>query len=259
MVVIAASSRADQLDAALRRPGRLDTEVEIGVPSPAQRLDIFRYCFGAAGLLSALGACQDGTGLGAAWPESGSTRKSWLTAVWEERNDMAAYFDFKSCPGRVERSCHAECSMHPPVQACLTPTISCGGRVLTARMKHSLSPAEEASIAAAAHGFVGADVVALTRVAGLHCLRRFTARTGAKGPLQVRSNAPAGPGWTCIRHISPACQPCRGSPRLTRCGSRNTRPGMMVPKYTGLCCKADFNPITVAGLAAMRHSACHPV
>ena len=50
VVVIAASSRADQLDAALRRPGRLDTEVEIGVPSPAQRLDIFRYCFGAAGL-----------------------------------------------------------------------------------------------------------------------------------------------------------------------------------------------------------------
>ena len=42
VVIIAASSRADQLDSALRRPGRLDTEVEIGVPSPAQRLDIFR-------------------------------------------------------------------------------------------------------------------------------------------------------------------------------------------------------------------------
>ena len=58
-------------------------------------------------------------------------------------------------------------------------------------MKHSLSAAEEASFAAAAHGFVGADLVALTRVAGLNCLRRFAAETTAKSPLQVWYSAHA--------------------------------------------------------------------
>lgn len=42
VVVIAATNRRDALDAALRRPGRFDRELHIGVPSPAQRLEIFR-------------------------------------------------------------------------------------------------------------------------------------------------------------------------------------------------------------------------
>ncbi|OVA04284.1 AAA+ ATPase domain [Macleaya cordata] len=41
ILVIAASNRPDTIDPALRRPGRLDREIEIGrVPSPKQRLDI---------------------------------------------------------------------------------------------------------------------------------------------------------------------------------------------------------------------------
>ncbi|RZC82958.1 hypothetical protein C5167_045741 [Papaver somniferum] len=40
VLVIAASNRPDTIDPALRRPGRLDREIEIGVPSPKQRLDI---------------------------------------------------------------------------------------------------------------------------------------------------------------------------------------------------------------------------
>lgn len=37
IVVIAATNRPDSIDPALRRPGRLDREIEIGVPSPKQR------------------------------------------------------------------------------------------------------------------------------------------------------------------------------------------------------------------------------
>ncbi|XP_075638574.1 calmodulin-interacting protein 111 isoform X3 [Castanea sativa] len=40
LIVIAATNRPDSIEPALRRPGRLDREIEIGVPSPKQRLDI---------------------------------------------------------------------------------------------------------------------------------------------------------------------------------------------------------------------------
>ncbi|KAJ9544127.1 hypothetical protein OSB04_023834, partial [Centaurea solstitialis] len=40
ILVIAATNRPDSIEPALRRPGRLDREIEIGVPSPSQRYDI---------------------------------------------------------------------------------------------------------------------------------------------------------------------------------------------------------------------------
>lgn len=42
IVVIAATNRPNVLDPALRRPGRLDREIEIGVPEPGARLDILK-------------------------------------------------------------------------------------------------------------------------------------------------------------------------------------------------------------------------
>ncbi|GLJ08512.1 hypothetical protein SUGI_0090240 [Cryptomeria japonica] len=41
ILVIAATNRPECIDPALRRPGRLDREFEIGVPSPRQRIEIF--------------------------------------------------------------------------------------------------------------------------------------------------------------------------------------------------------------------------
>ncbi|XP_021744535.1 calmodulin-interacting protein 111-like isoform X2 [Chenopodium quinoa] len=40
LLVVAATNRLECIEPALRRPGRLDREIEIGVPSPDQRLDI---------------------------------------------------------------------------------------------------------------------------------------------------------------------------------------------------------------------------
>lgn len=42
MVVLAATNRPEAVDEALRRPGRFDRELEVGVPSPADRADILR-------------------------------------------------------------------------------------------------------------------------------------------------------------------------------------------------------------------------
>ena len=43
--VIAATNLPENLDASLRRPGRLDIEIEIGVPSPKDREAILRYAY----------------------------------------------------------------------------------------------------------------------------------------------------------------------------------------------------------------------
>ncbi len=40
VVLISATNRVDAIDTALRRPGRFDREVEVGVPTPADRRDI---------------------------------------------------------------------------------------------------------------------------------------------------------------------------------------------------------------------------
>ena len=42
MLVLAATNRPDALDPALRRPGRLDREIEIGIPNAGDREDILR-------------------------------------------------------------------------------------------------------------------------------------------------------------------------------------------------------------------------
>ena len=40
MFVLAATNKRNDLDVALRRPGRLDKEIEIGVPSGAERRQV---------------------------------------------------------------------------------------------------------------------------------------------------------------------------------------------------------------------------
>ena len=42
MIFLAATNRPDAIDSALRRPGRLDREIEIGIPNANDREDILR-------------------------------------------------------------------------------------------------------------------------------------------------------------------------------------------------------------------------
>ena len=53
------------------------------------------------------------------------------------------------------------------------------------RLRHALGDAEVAALAAAAHGFVGADLAALCEEAALAALRRAVAAKRAGSPLTV--------------------------------------------------------------------------
>ena len=62
-VVIAATNRPNSIDAALRRFGRFDRELDIGVPDDNGRLEVLRF-FRSRGIemstFAAAGACQGG-------------------------------------------------------------------------------------------------------------------------------------------------------------------------------------------------------
>jgi SpoVK/Ycf46/Vps4 family AAA+-type ATPase len=59
--IIATSSQPNLIDTAMRRPGRLDREVELGVPSPACRGEILHSLLRAMGMLSSAGS-HEGAG-----------------------------------------------------------------------------------------------------------------------------------------------------------------------------------------------------
>ena len=42
LIVLAATNRPQAVDSALRRPGRFDREIEVGVPGPTGRMDILQ-------------------------------------------------------------------------------------------------------------------------------------------------------------------------------------------------------------------------
>lgn len=46
-MVLGTTSKPDQIDPALRRPGRFDREIEIGVPSAADRRDVSTVIYGS--------------------------------------------------------------------------------------------------------------------------------------------------------------------------------------------------------------------
>lgn len=43
LIIVAATSRPNSIDPALRRPGRLDREIEITIPTLEERISILKY------------------------------------------------------------------------------------------------------------------------------------------------------------------------------------------------------------------------
>ena len=154
MVVTAATNRPDALDAALRRPGRFDREVEVGVPPPADRRDILGKQLG--GMAHSLAPEQ----VGAAGRRCGLQR-SWQGAAWGHGSALAT--------------------------ACLAVDLTC--RLLPGCLR-VVSDRQVAELADAAHGFVAADLAALCGEAAMVALRRTVAAGAAAGSAGGGSAGP---------------------------------------------------------------------
>ncbi|MHC1575080.1 MAG: CDC48 family AAA ATPase [Candidatus Methanogasteraceae archaeon] len=177
VVVIAATNRVNAIDPALRRPGRFDREVEIGVPDLDDRIEILQ--------IHVRGMPLDDVERVFTWdmvPGSDSERLLRYLRInhdigWVESAEIR-----KSDDGRTIHVSKGENSMEI--------TIDEGEEKVTLRMGDGrtcdLKVKEEGddlnlydtdmllrAIAEGTYGFVGADLSALTREAAMKALRRY--------------------------------------------------------------------------------------
>ncbi len=144
MIVIAATNRPDALDEALRRPGRFDRELEIGVPKAEDRLDILKI---------------HTRGMPLELPKQFKAYESSLKAF------------IKKYEGEVEKAIDIESIKAQFAKSPLKALQSLPEEVVEkARRKASDKTLEKVS--EVTHGFVGADLSALVKEAAFNVLRR---------------------------------------------------------------------------------------
>ncbi|MFP4402086.1 MAG: CDC48 family AAA ATPase [Candidatus Nanoarchaeia archaeon] len=141
LIVIAATNRPDSLDEALRRPGRFDRELEIGVPKEEDRLEILQI---------------HTRGMPIEIPKEFSKYESQLNAFLKKYPDITLNIN-------EIKQAFVEDSMKGLLQ--LPEEV-----VEKIRKKESAKLLKE--MASVTHGFVGADLGALVKEAAFNVLRR---------------------------------------------------------------------------------------
>ena len=144
VIVIAATNRPDALDEALRRPGRFDRELEIGVPKQDDRLDILKI----------------------------HTRGMPLELPKEFKSyDAHLKVFIKKYEGEVEKAIDIDSIKAEFVKSPLNALTKMPEEVVEkARKKTSDKTLKKVS--EVTHGFVGADLSALVKEAAFNVLRR---------------------------------------------------------------------------------------
>jgi len=145
VIVIAATNRPDAVDPALRRPGRFDREIEVGVPDKKGRKEILQ--------IHTRGMPLE--------PEYG--REAVLKVLERLRGDER----FKSVDKAIERVARAK--SEDEVKKALKETDA----LLYEEVRARLIDAMLEELAEVTHGFVGADLAALAREAAMVVLRRL--------------------------------------------------------------------------------------
>jgi transitional endoplasmic reticulum ATPase len=147
IIVIAATNRPDALDGALRRPGRFDRELEIGVPKKDDRYEILKI---------------HTRGMPLELPSDFKTYeasiKSFMKKYEEENKDTKVEFDIDEIKAAFKKSKYEGLEKLP------------GEVVQKARRKASEKVLN--MLADTTHGFVGADLEALVKEAAFNVLRR---------------------------------------------------------------------------------------
>ncbi|MBO8174353.1 MAG: CDC48 family AAA ATPase [Thermococcus sp.] len=146
VIVIGATNRPDALDPALRRPGRFDREIEVGVPDRQGRKEILQIH--TRGM-----------------PIEPEFRKSDVKRILEELRGDERFRDIiDRAIEKVERA-----KDEREIQDILKSL----DERLYDEVKHRLIDALLEELADKTHGFVGADLAALAREAAMAALRRL--------------------------------------------------------------------------------------
>ncbi|AHF80684.1 CDC48 family AAA ATPase [Thermococcus paralvinellae] len=146
VIVIGATNRPDALDPALRRPGRFDREIEVGVPDRQGRKEILQIH--TRGM-----------------PIEPEFRKSDVKRILEELRGDERFRDIiDKAIEKVERA-----KDEREIQDILKSL----DERLYDEVKHRLIDALLEELADKTHGFVGADLAALAREAAMAALRRL--------------------------------------------------------------------------------------
>ncbi|KAK9194366.1 hypothetical protein WN944_005071 [Citrus x changshan-huyou] len=165
VLVIAATNRPDSIEPALRRPGRLDREIEIG---SVRVLFFVIHSFASltfSGVHSSGSACP----------------VFFLSGVIDSRRSALSLEKWFKCSER-----HRGCIIFPDMSFLFSLLKNSPAAVpspaqrleilhaLLSGMEHSLLDSEVEYLSMATHGFVGADLAALCNEAALVCLRRYS-------------------------------------------------------------------------------------
>ncbi len=145
IIVIAATNRPDALDEALRRPGRFDRELEIGVPKEEDRLEILKI---------------HTRGMPLELPKEFKTYETSLkTFMKKYEGEAEKAIDIESIKEQFKKD---------PIKA-LTQL----PEEVVEKAKKKSSDKTLKTIAQTTHGFVGADLSALVKEAAFNVLRRY--------------------------------------------------------------------------------------
>ena len=158
VIVIAATNRPDALDPALRRPGRFDREIEVGVPDKNGRFEILQIH--TRGM-----------------PLEPEFEKEEVLQVLDEMKDRLHIdpADFSRLKLQIEKASEPE-EVKSILKDYGEAYSEVKGRLITRMLER---------IANRTHGFVGADLAALAREAAMVVLRRLI-REGKVSPEHER-------------------------------------------------------------------------
>ncbi|WP_456421470.1 CDC48 family AAA ATPase [Thermococcus sp.] len=146
VIVIAATNRPDAIDPALRRPGRFDREIEVGVPDKQGRKEILQIH--TRGM-----------------PLEPDYDKSTVLRILGEMKSKGS-FDVKKLESLIQRVENAKDERE------VKNALKSEGEIY-AEVKSRLIDKMLDEIAEKTHGFVGADLAALAREAAMVVLRRL--------------------------------------------------------------------------------------
>ncbi|ADC66306.1 AAA family ATPase, CDC48 subfamily [Ferroglobus placidus DSM 10642] len=160
VIVIGATNRIEAVDPALRRPGRFDREIEIGVPDREGRFEILQIHtrnmplepeYSREFVLEALNSLKN------LLKEEGDSRLSQIEFIIEEVKEAERKEEVKAI---IENLFPEE--LRPDLER----------EIIKAMLRH---------LADQTHGFVGADIEALCKEAAMKALRRYLPRIDLNG------------------------------------------------------------------------------